>query len=148
VSIVDPVAGYSYILDTPAHIARRRSITVKSEPASEAAAPAAAGAHTKKLSSGVIALTESLGTKTIDGVVTFGTRTTLTYPPRTASGNDKTTSSVNESWTSPQLGTVLLMQHSGALGPDFTTTLTNVKYSEPDSSLFKIPDGYQVIDEH
>ena len=42
----------------------------------------------------------------------------------------------------------MLMQHSGALGPDFTTTLTNLKYSEPDPSLFKVPDGYQVIDEH
>jgi hypothetical protein len=147
-SIVDPVAGYSYILDTPAHIARRRSIKVQSKPASEAAAPVAAGSQTTKLASGVIGLTEWLGAKTIDGVATFGTRTTLTYPPGTASGNDKTTSSVNESWTSPQLGTVLLMQHSGALGPDFTTTLTNLKYSEPDSSLFKVPDGYQVIDEH
>jgi hypothetical protein len=148
VTIVDPVAGYSYILDTPAHIARRRNITAKSKPASEAPTPAEAGSHTTKLASGVIGLTESLGTKTIDGVVTFGTRTTLTYPPGTASGNDKTTSSVNESWTSPQLGTVVLMQHSGALGPEFTTTLTNLKYSEPDPSLFKVPDGYQIIDEH
>jgi len=147
VSIVDPVAGYSYILDTPAHIARRRSITVKSKPASEATAPAASGPQTKKLPSGVIALTESLGTKTIDGVVTFGTRTTLTYPPGTASGNDKTTSSVNESWTSPQLGTSLLMQRSGALVPNSTTTLTNITYSEPDHSLFKVPDGYRIIDE-
>ena len=136
------------MLDTAAHTAHRRAITVQSKPASEATAPAATGPQTKKLPSGVIALTEWLGTKTIDGVVTFGTRTTLTYPPGTASGNDKTTSTVNESWTSPQLGTVLLMQHSGALGPDFTTTLTNIKYSEPDASLFKVPDGYQVIDEH
>ena len=148
VSIVDPVAGYSYILDTPAHIARRRSITVKSKPASEATAPAGSGSRMTKLASGVIALTEPLGTKTIDGIVTFGTRTTLTYPPGTASGNDKTTSSVNESWTSPQLGTVVLMRRSGALVPEFTTTLTNLRYSEPDASLFKVPDGYQVIDEH
>ena len=147
VSIVDPVAGYSYILDTPAHIARRRGIIAKSKPAAEATAPAEAGSHTTKLASGVIGVTEWLGTKTIDGVVTFGTRTTLTYPPGTASGNDKTTSSVHESWTSPQLGTPLLMRNSGALGPDSTATLTNIKYSEPDPSLFKVPDGYQIIDE-
>ena len=147
-SIVDPVAGYSYVLDTPVHIARRRSITVKSMPASEATRPAGPGAKTTKLASGVIGFTESLGTKTIDGVVAFGTRTTLTYPPGTARGNDKTTSSVNESWTSPQLGTVVLMQSSGALVPAFTTTLTNLKYSEPDASLFKVPDGYQIIDKH
>ena len=146
-SIVDPVAGYSYILDTPAHIARRRHITVKSLPASEATAPAGTAARTTKLVSGAMGLTESLGTKTIDGVVAFGTRTTLTYPPGTASNNDKTTSTVNESWTSPQLGTVVLMQHSGALVPEFTTALTNIKYSEPDPSLFKVPDGYQIIDE-
>jgi hypothetical protein len=148
VMLVDPVAGYSYVLDTAAHTAHRRAITVQSKPASEATAPAATGPQTKKLPSGVIALTEWLGTKTIDGVVTFGTRTTLTYPPGTMSGNDKTTSTVNESWASPQLGTYMLMQSSGALVPNFTTTLTNIKYSEPDPSLFKVPDGYQVIDEH
>ena len=148
VMIVDPVAGYSYRLDTAAHTAHRRSITVKSKPASEAAAPAAAGPQTTKLPSGVIGVTESLGTKTIDGVVTFGTRTTLTYPPGTMSGNDKTTSTVNESWISPQLGTPLMMLSSGALVPNSTTTLTNIRYSEPDSSLFKVPDGYQIIDDH
>jgi hypothetical protein len=148
VMLVDPVAGYSYTLDTVAHIAHRRSIAVKSKPASEATAPAAAAPRTEKLPSGVIGLTESLGTKTIDGMVTFGIRVTLTYPPGTASGNDKTTSTVNESWTSPQLGTALLMQHSGALVPEFTTRLTNITYSEPDASLFKVPDGYQVVDDH
>jgi hypothetical protein len=148
VMLVDPVAGYSYVLDTAAHTAHRRAIAVQSKPASEATAPAATGPQTKKLPSSVIALTEWLGTKTIDGVVTFGIRTTLTYPPGTISGNDKTTSTVNESWASPQLGTYMLMQSSGALVPAFTTTLTNLKYSEPDASLFKVPDGYQVIEDH
>jgi hypothetical protein len=54
---------------------------------------------------------------------------------------------VNESWTSPQLRASLLMQGSGALVPNSNITLTNIKYSEPDPSLFRIPDGYQVIDD-
>ncbi len=95
----------------------------------------------------MIALTESLGSKTVDGISTFGTRVTLTYPPGTLSGNEKTTSTVNESWVSPQLGAALLMRMSGALMPNSTVTLTNLHYSEPDPSLFKVPDGYQVIDD-
>ncbi len=98
VILVDPVAGYSYTLDTAAHTMHRRSITVQSKPASQSAAPAASAPQTKNMASGVIALNESLGPKTIDGLMTYGTRVTLTYPPGTASGNDKTTSTVNEAW--------------------------------------------------
>lgn len=148
VTIVDPVSGYSYTLNTAAQTAHRRSITVQSKPATDATAPPAAGSQTRKLPSGVIALNESLGTKTIDGVATFGTRVTLTYPPGTIGGNDKTTSSVTESWFSPQLGAALLTQSSGAVVPNTASSLTNLKYSEPDPSLLKVPDGYQVIDDH
>ncbi len=147
VTIVDPVAGYSYTLNTKERTAHRRSIAVKSRPASEAAAPAEPSSQTRKLDNGVIGLTESLGSKTVDGISTFGTRVTLTYPPGTLSGNDKTTSTVNESWVSPQLGAALLMRMSGALMPNSTVTLTNLHYSEPDPSLFKVPDGYQIIDD-
>jgi hypothetical protein len=148
VIIVDPVAGYSYKLDTAAHTAHRQSIKTQSKPASEATAPVRASAQTTKLPSGVTGLTESLGTKTVDGVVTFGTRVTLTYPPGSTNGNDKTTSTVNESWLSPQLGASLVMQSSGALVPNSTVTLTNLSYAEPEAALFKVPDGYQVIDDH
>jgi hypothetical protein len=147
VTIVDPVAGYSYTLDTAAQTAHRKSIAAKFRPATEATAPPATGTQSRILSSGVIALTESLGSKTIDGVAAFGTRVTLTYPPGTMSGNDKTTSTVNESWFSPQLGTSLLMHSSGALVPNSTSTLTNLTYSEPDPSLFQVPDGYRIIDD-
>jgi hypothetical protein len=146
VMIVDPVAGYSYTLDTAAHTLHRRSITVQSKPASEAA-PAATVSQTQNMASGVIARTESLGTRTINGVVTFGTRVTLTYPPGTERGNDKTTSTVNEAWVSPQLGAAVLMQNSGAMVPTFTDRLINIKYAEPDPALFRIPNGYHVIDD-
>ena len=88
-----------------------------------------------------------MGTRTIDGVVTFGTRVTLTYPPGTQMGNDKTTSTVNEAWVSPQLGEAVLMQNSGAMAPIFTDRLINIKYAEPDPALFRIPDGYQIVDD-
>ncbi len=147
VTIVDPVAGYSYTLNAKAQTAHRVSIAVKSRPAAEATAPAASSSQTKKLDTGVIALTESLGSKTVDGISTFGNRVTLTYPPGTLSGNDKTTSTVNESWVSPQLGAVLLLRMSGALMPNSTVTLTNLHYVEPEPALFKVPDGYQIIDD-
>lgn len=146
VTIVDPVGGYSYTLDSSRKTAQRRSITATSKPASEASAPAPDGMP-QTLANGVKALTESLGTKTIDGVATFGIRTTLTYPPGSIGGNISTTTGVTETWASPQLGTAVMIHSSGAIGSTSTAALANIKYSEPDPALFRVPEGYQIIDE-
>jgi hypothetical protein len=101
VEIFDPVAGFTYVLDTDAKTARRTDVSAQFRPASEATPPAiASGTHILK--DDVTAVTQSLGTKTISGVVTYGMRTTITYPPGTMSGNDRTTSTVNEAWFAPQ----------------------------------------------
>ncbi len=147
VTIVDPVVAYSYTLDTKAHTVHRQRITVQSKPASDASTPVATRSGTQTMPSGVIALTESLGAKTIDDVVAYGTRVTLTYPPGTMNGNDKTTSTMNENWFSPKLGASLTTQSSGALVPNSTSRLTNLKFAEPDPALFRVPDDYQVIDD-
>jgi hypothetical protein len=146
VEIFDAVAGFAYTLDVGAKTALRRAVSAQCKPASEATPPAIASG-TQSLKGGATAVTQYLGTKTISGVVTYGTRTTITYPPGTISGNDKTTSSVNEAWFAPQLGASLMNSSSGALVPDSSTAVTNLTYSEPDPSLFQVPADYRIIDE-
>jgi hypothetical protein len=146
VEIFDPVAGFTYTLDTDAKTARRTAVSAQSKSASEAMPPVIASGS-QSLKGGATAVTQSLGTKTISGVVAYGTRTTITYPPGTISGNDKTTSSVNEAWFAPQLGASLMNLSSGALVPNSSTAVTNLNYSEPDPSLFQVPADYRIIDE-
>jgi hypothetical protein len=146
VEIFDPVAGLTYMLDIVAKTARRSAVSAQFKPASEATPPVIASG-TQILKGGAAAVTQSLGTKTISGVVTYGTRTTITYPPGTISGNDKTTSSVNEAWYAPQLGASVMNSSSGALVPNSSTEVTKLNYSEPDPSLFQVPSDYRIIDE-
>jgi hypothetical protein len=87
--------------------------------------------------------TESLGTKTIDGISATGTRDTKTIPAGTI-GNDKDLVITRETWYSPDLKLVI---QSTQIDPRFgetAYTLTNIQRSEPDTTLFQVPAGYKV----
>ena len=88
---------------------------------------------------------ESLGTQTIEGVLAEGSRTTVTYPIG-AVGNDRPITTVSETWTSPELKTVVLSKNSDPRNGDSITRLTNISRLEPDSSLFQIPSDYEIVD--
>jgi hypothetical protein len=88
---------------------------------------------------------ESLGTQTIDGVLAVGIRTIVTYRIG-AVGNDRPITSVSETWTSPELKTVVLSTNSDPRNGDSTTRLTNISRVEPDPSLFQIPSDYEIVD--
>lgn len=87
--------------------------------------------------------TESLGTKTIDGIVVTGTKTTNTIPAGMI-GNDKDIVITRETWYSADLKLVL---QSTQIDPRFGETaysLTQIQRSEPDPTLFQIPSGYRI----
>jgi hypothetical protein len=88
---------------------------------------------------------ESLGTQTIDGVLAEGARTTVTYPIG-AVGNDRPITTVSETWTSPELKTVVLRKNSDPRNGESITRLTNISRVEPDPSLFQIPSDYEIVD--
>jgi hypothetical protein len=75
-----------------------------------------------------------------------GSRTTVTYPIG-AVGNDRPIISVSETWTSPELKTVVLSKNSDPRNGDSTTRLTNISRLEPDASLFQIPSDYEIVDQ-
>ncbi|HEY6446626.1 MAG TPA: hypothetical protein VIY53_09215 [Acidobacteriaceae bacterium] len=89
---------------------------------------------------------ENLGTKTVDGMDTAGTRVTTTLAPGTM-GNDKPVTRTIETWRSDQLALNLISVRSAPLTGTQTFTITELDPNPPDPQLFEPPDGFKVVDE-
>jgi hypothetical protein len=87
--------------------------------------------------------TESLGTKTIDGVKVEGTRITFEIPAGHL-GNDKPIEVVTENWFSPELGVMVMSRHIDPIAGEHVFRLTNIKLGEPSADLFTVPQGYKL----
>ena len=132
ISIVDPVAGYETRLDAERSTAVRTALPV---PRSGARPAPPAGAPTPQV--------QDLGTKTINGLLATGTRTTLTIPAG-AFGNSQVIESVREVWVSQDLQVPLLVTSTDPRFGTSTMQLGSVVRAEPDASLFQIPSSYSV----
>ncbi|MBS1793169.1 MAG: EF-hand domain-containing protein [Acidobacteria bacterium] len=86
---------------------------------------------------------ESLGTKTIEGVTVEGTRTTFEIPAGQI-GNDKPIQVVTEKWYSPELQVVVYSRHLDPLSGEHIFKLVNLKKGEPAADLFTVPNGFKV----
>jgi hypothetical protein len=86
---------------------------------------------------------ESLGERTIEGVLARGTRITHTIPAGRI-GNDRPITIVHERWHSPELDVTLLSETKNPLSGDVTFRLGGLQRGEPSPSLFEIPPDYQV----
>jgi hypothetical protein len=87
--------------------------------------------------------TQSLGTKTIEGVQVTGTRTASTIPVG-AIGNDEALVITRETWYSPELQFVVQSTQNDPRFGQTTYTLTNIQRGEPDVTLFQIPADYKI----
>ncbi len=87
--------------------------------------------------------TESLGSKTINGIVADGTRTTRVIPAG-MQGNDKPITITHETWTSADLKVVVMRVDTDPRMGTTTMELTNISRDEPAASLFQAPAGYTV----
>ncbi len=81
---------------------------------------------------------ESLGTRMIEGILTVGTRTSVTAP-------DGKIDNVNERWISPDLHIALLMTASNPSWGPTTYKLTNIIRGEQPRALFEVPADYKVV---
>jgi hypothetical protein len=88
---------------------------------------------------------EDLGSRTVAGVETAGTRDSTTINAG-AYGNDRPYSITREFWYAPSLGINLLSELSGPRIGKQIFTLTDVSLAEPDPALFELPDGYEIVD--
>jgi hypothetical protein len=94
-------------------------------------------------SRGMEAKTESLGTKTIEGVQVTGTRSAQTIPAGTI-GNDKDLNITRETWYSPELKLVIQSTQSDPRFGQTTYTLKNIQQGSPDATLFQVPANYTI----
>ena len=90
--------------------------------------------------------TEELGTQNIEGVDAEGTRTITTIPAG-AIGNERPIEITYEKWYSRELQLVVMSKHNDPRFGEQTYRLTNIVRSEPDPSLFTLPNGYKLITE-
>jgi hypothetical protein len=88
---------------------------------------------------------EDLGKELIAGLETTGTRDSISYNPGVF-GNDQVMTIKREFWYSEQLGFNLLSKLSDPRIGTQTFTATNVIPAEPDPNLFKLPEGFKVVD--
>lgn len=89
--------------------------------------------------------TETLPSDTIAGVYVEGTRTTEVVPAGTL-GNDRDITIVSETWMSPDLQMMVRQMTDDPRTGKLTVELTTIDRSDPDPSLFKVPEGYTVMD--
>jgi hypothetical protein len=90
--------------------------------------------------------TEELGTQNIEGVDAEGKRTITTIPAG-AIGNERPIEITYEKWYSRELQLVVMSKHNDPRFGEQTYRLTNIIRSEPDPSLFTLPNGYKMITE-
>jgi hypothetical protein len=90
--------------------------------------------------------TEELGTQNIEGVDAEGTRTITTIPAGDI-GNERPIEITYEKWYSRDLQMVVMSKHNDPRFGEQTYRLTNIVRSEPDPSLFTLPNGYKMITE-
>ena len=198
ITILDPVQGYRYLLDSHLKTARMGTLAapgvvttvqgaVKVTPAQAAmidkmkaaelraseairaaAAPVAVVAAKEKVYAEVATTvaqggtgthvftpsaaskyesrTEELGVQNIEGVEATGTRTITTIPAGEI-GNERPIEIIYEKWYSNDLQLVVMSKHSDPRFGEQTYRLTNIQRSEPDPSLFELPQGYRLLTE-
>jgi hypothetical protein len=88
---------------------------------------------------------EDLGSQSIVGVATHGSRNTIRYNAG-AMGNDQPMTVVQEFWYSDELGINLIsVRNDPRLGKQ-TFTVTDMQLGEPDPKLFELPADFKVVD--
>jgi hypothetical protein len=90
--------------------------------------------------------TEQLGTQNFEGVDAEGTRT-ITTIPADAIGNERPIEIVYERWYSKELQLIVYSRHFDPRFGEQTYRLTNINRSEPDPSLFQVPNSYRIVNQ-
>lgn len=169
ITILDPVAGFRYTLDSENKIAHKMALGPEAK-ISAGGAPVGKGGEVifyqrigtagpnmvandnvffKKSTSTAdepAPSTQNLGDETINGIHATGTRITTTIPAGKM-GNEQPILVTSERWYSPELQATVMTKHADPWAGELKTQFTNVNTSEPDASLFQVPPDYKLVDE-
>jgi hypothetical protein len=143
IQLADPDRHTLYNCSTQKHIC---DLLVYTPDLELAAAKAQKGSSHKLPDDGGEVVWEDLGTRSLAGVETAGSRETTTTAPGTM-GNDRALTSVREFWHSDQLGINLLSILSSPFSGKQTFSIIELTTAEPDPRLFDIPEGYTIDDQ-
>jgi hypothetical protein len=170
ISISDPAAGVTYLLDPEARTARKMTPPrfirsrvagtgtagerIEVEEAAIETAPTAPAGAARTMAVRIMKggpelpqpVTESLGQRLIEGVEADGTRSTVTIPAGQI-GNEQPITIVTERWFSPALKVVVESRRADPRFGETTYRLTGIVRAEPAPSLFEVPPEYKVIDD-
>jgi hypothetical protein len=140
IQIYDPVAGFTYLfLPQRSNTAMRSQLRRPGSPLSPSAHQAPPQPEPKFTF-------ERLGTQSMLGLSVTGEKMTRTFPVGMIH-NDRPITVVYETWSSPELGLVLLRKTSDPRSSeDGEIRVTDLELSEPDASLFELPAGTVIQD--
>jgi hypothetical protein len=146
VFINDPVGGVNYVLNASSKTAAKSVGQAMGEGRGQ---PGSRGGRMRSGPAGGGPLpnvkTESLGSKTLEGLTAEGTRTTVTIPAG-QEGNEQPMQTVVESWYSPDLQTVVFSRRSDPRNGETVMRYTGISRTEPAHSLFDVPADYKTVD--
>jgi hypothetical protein len=146
--IADPVARATYVLDTDKKIARKldhqgiqafpqHTIEAKGVDRSPPTFDGDSFPITKR----------PLGDKVIEGLLCKGEEVTLTIPANSRLGNQRPLQARTEIWIAKELLLPLLVISDNPLTGKAIQAYKNIKLGvDPDPSLFRVPEGYRVIE--
>jgi hypothetical protein len=154
VTIMDPVAGYRYELNSATMIAvQTRMPKMRSESSSSSSSAAGSAVRsggpreaqlgTVNRPNGAVVTTSSNGTATVNGVLATHTQVTEVIPAG-AIGNAQPITTTRTTYVSPDLKLPVEIK---TVDPRFGTSdmeLTNISTGEPSAALFTVPSGYTI----
>ncbi len=159
IQIHDPETGTMYLLDPQARTAHRLPAprvhitktdggpepmlaTVEMTQAVDAGHRVAVFRRREGSDGGTV---EALGRRSIEGVDTEGSRTTVVIPAGQI-GNEQPISIVSERWYSPELKLLIMSRQSDPRYGDTIYRLTNLVRAEPGPELFQVPGDFRTIE--
>ena len=138
--LADPVAGKMVNWSTPNDKGNERSISSQSHIV-VSTLPLPRDNEIRNLKGDDIKVTtEDLGSKTIAGLPSIGTRTT-TLIPQGRIGNTTPLLLISERWISTDLKITVAETETDPINGTRTSEFVSVNRTEPPTSLFKVPDG-------
>ncbi|MGA8223053.1 MAG: hypothetical protein WB780_15500 [Candidatus Acidiferrales bacterium] len=160
IQIYDPVEGFVYVLPPESTIAIRMKLfdpkevptAVPKVGAQDQHASAQASAKTSAQSSAPppapkpTVESERLEPQEMEGLLTTGRRITRTIAVG-AEGNDRALTIVTETWSSQDMGIMLLEKNSDPRSGASEKRMTNLVQAEPDVAMFQVPADYTIKDQ-
>jgi hypothetical protein len=135
ITIIDPVAGYAYELDSATMTGRQMPIRKSTGTTTTTTKPTPPARPN-------VTVTD-LGTQTINGELSTGTQRTETIPAGTI-GNAQAIQNARITWISTDLKVPVEIKTTDFRSGNSDMELTNIVKAAPDASLFVVPAGYTV----